>query len=83
MRLFLFASIIFFPAFLSAQSEDCHCLKPLFEIGIGPKFSSASIVESNIPNSPELSKGPGGFAYSFHLSIRSHPAKFQAGLDLL
>jgi hypothetical protein len=83
MRLFLFASIIFFPAFLSAQAQDCHCLKPEFEIGIGPQISSGIIGEAEIPGSPELSKEPGGLGYSFHLSIRTHPSKFQAGLDLL
>ena len=53
------------------------------EVGLGPQLSSGIITENEIPNSPELSKKPGGLAYSFHLSIRTHPAKVQAGLDLL
>lgn len=83
MRLFLFISTLVFPALLSAQAEDCHCLKPQIEIGLGAQLSSAIITEVEIPDSPELKKGPGGLAYSFHLSIRTHPAKFQAGLDLI
>jgi hypothetical protein len=83
MRLFLIVFVLVLPAFLLAQSEDCHCLKPEIEIGLGPQLSSGAITEIEIPDSPELSTEPGGLGYSFHVSIRSHPAKFQVGLDVL
>jgi len=83
MRLFLFASIIIIPALLAAQSEDCHCLKPEIEIGLGPQISSGSVTDVDIPNSDELRNEPGGLGYSFHLTVRTNPAKWQAGLDLL
>ena len=84
MRLFLFASILFFPAFLFAQSEDCHCLKPEFEIGIGPQWSIPVITDYDVGllGNDEPSK-QGQIGYSFHLAVRTHPANFQAGLELL
>lgn len=83
MRLFLLVAIIVLPAFLSAQRDDCHCLKPEIEVGLGPQLSSGAIKEFEGVNADELMKEPGGLAYSFHLSVRSHPAKWQLGLDLL
>ena len=84
MRLFLFSSILVFPSFLFAQSEDCHCLKPEIEIGIGPQLSIPVITEYEVGlvgnNKPSTQ---GQFGYSFHLAIRTHPAHFQAGLQLL
>ena len=83
MRLLFIVSVLVLPVFLDAQSENCHCLKPEIEIGLGPQFSSGVLTDVEIPGSPELSAEPGGPGYFFHLTVRSHPAKFQAGLDLL
>ena len=84
MHLYFILSILVFPSFLIAQSEDCHCRKPEFEIGIGPQFVIPVITEYEVGissnNKPEEEAK---IAYHFHVSIRTHPAKFQAGLELI
>jgi len=82
MRIVLI-SLLFIICKVPVFSQDCHCIKPEFEMGAGPQLSSGIIKEFEIPGSPELNSKPGGLAYSFHLSVRTHLAKWQAGLDMI
>jgi len=84
MRLILFAIIVFVPTFLMAQSEDCHCFKPVFEIGLGPQWTlpvikdyEVGIVTNSKPSAQAI------LNYTFHLGIHTHPSAFQAGLEII
>lgn len=81
---FSILSIIIFLFAKQAYSQDCHCLKPEFEIGFGPQLGIPVITEYQVGLTGfDEPRTEAKFAYTFHLAIRTHPAKFQIGLELI
>jgi hypothetical protein len=84
MRLLLVLSVSVLPAFLLAQSEDCHCLKPVFEIGLGPQWTLPVLTDQDIGLLTDSELATEAILnYAFHLGIHTLPSAFQAGLEII